>query len=150
MKRVIITLIVLVIVGGAAFVVLLWPEQVSQDALKQDFSAHQRSYEDVAAYMSKKHIKAEITDIPISGTTVDGITYEDSDAYTAFMDGWMNLMCEDHKAIRSDGTTVTFVYKSTGGLLTRRHGEVVYHDPHAVDGVEYFRLSNDWTLHIYK
>ena len=150
MKKVIITVMIVLLLGGAAWFVLLRPEQVSRERLTEDFNSHQQAYKDVASYLHSKHITTELTDIPLAGEEYLGIVYEDSDAYDAFMSGWMQLMCEDHEAIRSDGNTVTFIYESTGGLLVRKKGYVIYCDPHEVNGTDRLRLANDWDLYITK
>ena len=150
MKKVIIIVLIVLLLGGAAWFFLLRPEQVTRENLTQDFESQRKSYEDVAIYLQTKHITTELTDIPMAGETYPGIVYEDSDAYRAFMEGWMQLMCEDHEAIRSDGHTVTFVYESTGGLLVRKKGYVIYCDSHEVNGTDRLRLANDWDLYITK
>ena len=149
MKKLLITLIVLVVAGGVAWFFLLRPEMISQETLTQDFEAHRQAYEDVANYLTKKKITTEITDIPISGKQYEGVEFEDTDEYRAFMDGIMVIMQEDHDAIISDGRTVEFVYHSTGGKLRKLYGSVIYNGFSSVDGKVTVPLTTDgWHLYI--
>ncbi len=149
MKKFLIVLIVLAVVGGVGWFFLLRPEAISQETLTQDFETHRQAYDDVAYYLTKKNITTEITDIPKSGHDYKGITFEDSDEYRAFMDGVMVLMQEDHDAIISDGRTVEFVYHSTGGRLRKLYGSVIYNGIKKVDGKVTVPLTTDgWHLYL--
>ena len=149
MKKILITLIVLAVTGGVAWFFLLRPETISQETLTQDFEAHRQAYEDVAYYLKKKNITTNITDIPMAGHDYEGVTYEDSDEYSAFMDGIMVIMQEDHDAIISDGKTVEFVYHSTGGKFRKLYGSVIYNGFSKVDGKVTVPLTTDgWHLYI--
>ena len=149
MKKILITLIVLAVAGCVAWFFLLRPEVISQETLTQDFEAHRQAYEDVAYYLKKKNITTNITDIPMAGHDYEGVTYEDSDEYSAFMDGIMVIMQEDHDAIISDGKTVEFVYHSTGGKFRKLYGSVIYNGLSKVDGKVTVPLTTDgWHLYI--
>ena len=149
MKKILITLIVLAVAGGVAWFFLLRPEVISQETLTQDFEAHRQAYEDVAYYLKKKNITTNITDIPMAGHDYEGVTYEDSDEYSAFMDGIMVIMQEDHDAIISDGKNVEFVYHSTGGKFRKLYGSVIYNGISKVDGKVTVPLTTDgWHLYI--
>ncbi|MBR1752520.1 MAG: hypothetical protein IJ740_16905 [Ruminococcus sp.] len=149
MKKFLIALIVLAVTGGAAWFFLLRPETISQDTLTQDFETHRQAYEDVAYYLKKKSITTEIKDIPISGKQFDGVVFEDTDEYRAFMDGIYVIMREDHDAIISDGKTVEFVYHSTGGKLKKLYGSVIYNGLSKVEGKITVPLTtNGWHLYI--
>lgn len=151
MKKVLIALLIIVIVGGVGWFVLLRPEQVSNETLKQDFAAHEKDYESVGTYLLKRKITTEITDIAIADKPQEGIVYEDSDEYKAFMDGWYNLMQENHTAIRSDGTQVEFVYESTGGLLNRKYGAIIYNGKNEVDGkTTVYLQKKGWHMYVTK
>ena len=103
MKKILITLIIITLVGGVAWFFLLRPETISQERLTQDFEAHRKAYEDIASYLYKKDITTEIRDIPMSGKQFEGVVYENTDEYRAFMDGIYVIMEADHDAIISDG-----------------------------------------------
>ncbi len=149
MKKFLIALIILAVVGGAAWFVLFRPERISQETLTQDFEAHRQAYEDIALYLKDHKITTEITDIPIAGNNYDGVMFQDSDEYRAFMDGVMEIMSEDHDAIISDGKTVEFVYHSTGGKLCKLYGSVIYNGGKKVDGKITVPLTTDgWHLYI--
>lgn len=149
MKKLLIALIVFVVGGGAAWFVLLRPEAVSQEKLTQDFEAHRQAYEDIALYLKSHKISTEIIDIPLAGKSYDGVVYENSAEYTAFMDGIYEIMKEDHDAIISDGKTVEFIYHSTGGKLRKLYGSVIYNGEKKVDGKVTVPLTTDgWHLYI--
>ena len=149
MKKFLIVLIVLAVAGGAAWFFMLRPEVISQETLAQDFETHRQAYEDVAYYLKKKNITTEITDIPKAGHDYEGVIYENSDEYSAFMDGVMVLMQEDHDAIISDGRTVEFVYHSTGGKFRKLYGSVIYNGFGNVDGKVTVPLTTDgWHLYL--
>ena len=151
MKKILIALIILTVAGGAAWFFLLRPEIISQETLTQDFESHRQAYEDVAYYLKKKNITTEINDIPIAGKKYDGVVYEDSDEYSAFMDGIYVIMQEDHDAIISDGSSVEFVYHSTGGKLRKLYGSVIYNGEKSVDGKVTVPLTTDgWHLYLAK
>ena len=149
MKKIIFAMIILAVVGGVAWFLLLRPEAVSQERLTQDFEAHRQAYEDIAYYLKNKNITTEITDIPISGKKYDGVEFEDTDDYRAFMDGIYTIMKEDHDAIISDGKAVEFVYHSTGGKLRKLYGSVIYNGENKVEGKVTVPLTTDgWHLYI--
>lgn len=149
MKKIIIALIVLAVTGGVAWFFLFRPEVISQEALTQDFETHRQAYEDVAYYLKKKNITTEINDIPISGKQFDGVEFEDTDEYRAFMDAIFEIMREDHDAIISDGKTVEFVYHSTGGKFRKLYGSVIYNGSSKVAGKVTVPLTTDsWHLYI--
>lgn len=151
MKKILIALIILIAAGGIGWFTLLRPESVSQETITQDFETHRKAYEDAASYLIKNNITAEITDIPESGKSYEGITYEESADYAAFMDGIYEIMQEDHDAVISDGKTVEFVYHSTGGKLRRLYGSVIYNGEDRVDGKVTVPLTTDgWHLLIAK
>ena len=149
MKRFLIILIVLTAAGGAVWFTLLRPEAISQETLTQDFETRRQAYEDVAYYLKKKGIAAEITDIPKSGEPYDGVVTEDSDEYRAFADGINVIMQKDHDAVISDGNTVEFVYHSTGGRLQRLYGSVIFNGEKQVEGRITVPLTTDgWHLYL--
>lgn len=148
-KKILIALIVLAVVGGVAWFFLLRPENISQETLTQCFETHCQAYEDVAHYLKKNNITAKITDIPKVGHDYEGITYENTDEYSAFMDGIYEIMQEDHDAIISDGKTVEFVYHSTGGRFRKLYGSVIYNGEKKVEGKVTVPLTTDgWHLYI--
>ena len=127
---------------------LLRPETVSQTAMTQDFETNRQAYEDTAAYLTNKGISADITDVSKDGS-YDGIEAEDSAEYRAFMDGVEEIMSGEHDAIRSDGSTVEFVYHSTGGKLRRLYGSVIYNGGKKVEGKVTVPLTTDgWHLYL--
>ena len=149
MKKILIALVILVLVGGIAWFILLRPEVISQETVTQDFQAHRKAYEDVAYYLQEKKITTEITDIPLAGHSYEGVVFEDSDAYRAFMDGIYEIMCEDHDAIVSDGESVEFVYHSTGGKFVKLYGSVIYNGEKNVEGKITVPLTTDgWHLYL--
>lgn len=149
MKKLLIAFIILAVVGGAAWFVLLRPETISQETLTQDFETHRQAYEDIAMYLRDHKITTEITDIPIADKNYDGVVYEDSDEYRAFMDSVAEIMSEDHDAIISDGRTVEFVYHSTGGKLCKLCGSVIFNGVNTVEGKVTVPLTTDgWHLYI--
>ena len=149
MKKLLIAFIILAVVGGSAWFVLLRPETISQETLTQDFETHRQAYEDIAMYLRDHKITTEITDIPIADKNYDGVVYEDSDEYRAFMDSVTEIMSEDHDAIISDGRTVEFVYHSTGGKLNRLYGSVIFNGVNTVEGKVTVPLTTDgWHLYI--
>ena len=149
MKKFLIAFIILAVFGGAAWFVLFRPERISQETLTQDFETHQKAYEEIAMYLKSHNITTEITDIPIAGKNYDGVVFEDSDEYRAFMDGVMEIMSEDHDAIISDGITVEFVYHSTGGKLNRLYGSVIFNGMKKTEGKITVPLTTDgWHLNI--
>lgn len=151
-KKILIALIVVAVVavvGGVAWFFLLRPESISQETLTQDFETHRQAYEDVAHYLIKNNITAEITDIPKAGHDYEGITHENTDEYSAFMDGVYEIMQEDYDAIISDGKTVEFVYHSTGGKFRKLYGSVIYNGEEKVEGKVTVPLTADgWHLYI--
>ena len=149
MKKLLIAFIILAVVGGSAWFVLLRPETISQETLTQDFETHRQAYEDIAMYLRDHKITTEITDIPIADKNYDGVVYEDSDEYRAFMDSVTEIMSEDHDAIISDGRTVEFVYHSTGGKLCKLCGSVIFNGVNTVEGKVTVPLTTDgWHLYI--
>lgn len=149
MKKFLIALIVLAFAGGMAWFFLLRPETISQETLTQDFEAHRQAYEDVAHYLIKKDITTEIKDIPMAGKQYDGVEYEDTDEYRAFIEAIYVIMEEDHDAIISDGETVEFVYHSTGGKFRKLYGSVIYNGEKTVNGKVTVPLTTDgWHLYI--
>ena len=149
MKKFLIVLIVLAVTGGAAWFVLLRPDTISQERLTQDFETNRQAYQDIALYLNSHKITTEITDIPVAGENYDGVVYEDSDEYSAFMDGIYVIMQEDHDAIISDGKTVEFVYHSTGGKFSKLYGSVIYNGEKKVEGKVSVPLTTDgWHLYL--
>ena len=149
MKKLLTVLTVLAVAGGAAWFYLLRPETISQQTLTQDFETHREAYEDIALYLKQKNITTEITDIPVSGKSYEGVEYEASDEYTAFIDGIYEIMEEDHDAVISDGKTVEFVYHSTGGKLRKMYGSVIYNGESKVPGKVTVPLTtNGWHLYL--
>lgn len=148
MKKIVIALIVFLIAGGAAWFILLRPESISQDRLTEDFEAHRPAYDTVASYLIKNDISAEITDILTSGKTF-GIRTEDSDEFLAFEEAVGEIMRDDHDVIISDGKSVEFVYHSTGGMLQKLRGSVIYNGQNKVEGKITVPLTTDgWHLYI--
>ena len=149
MKKFLIALLISVLAGGTAWFILLRPETISQETITQDFETHRQAYEDVAYYLNKNNITTEIKDIPIAGQQFEGVVYESSDEYRAFMEGIYVIMCEDHDAILSDGETVEFVYHSTGGKLRKLYGSVIYNGKLKTDGKITVPLTSDgWHLYL--
>jgi hypothetical protein len=149
MKKFLIIFIILAAVVGAAWFLLLRPETISQETLTQDFETHRKAYDDIALYLKGHNITTEITDIPMAGKSYDGVAYEDSDEYRAFMNGIYVIMEEDHDAIISDGKTVEFVYHSTGGKLRKLYGSVIYNGEKKVEGKVTVPLTTDgWHLYL--
>ncbi|MCR5121952.1 MAG: hypothetical protein K6B74_05985 [Ruminococcus sp.] len=149
MKKIIIVLFVLAAACGAAWFFLLRPETVSQDTLTKDFEAHRQAYVDIAYYLTQKGITTQIDDIPMSGKKFEGVAFEESDDYRAFMEGVYVLMREDHDAIISDGRSVEFVYHSTGGKLNKLYGSVIYNGRKEVIGKKTVTLAPDgWHLYL--
>ena len=149
MRKFLIALLILAVVGGTAWFILLRPEVISQELLTQDFETHRQAHEDVAQYLIRHQITTEITDIPLADKSYNGVVYEDSDAYRAFMKGIQEIMEEDHDAILSDGNTVEFVYHSTGGILCKLYGSVIYNGENKVDGKVTVPLTTDgWHLYL--
>ena len=149
MRKKLIALVILAVVGVAAWFFLLRPETISQETLTQDFGAHRQAYEDIAYYLAKKDITTEIKDIPMAGKHYDGVVYEDTDEYRAFMEAIYVIMEEDHDAIISDGETVEFVYHSTGGKFRKLYGSVIYNGEKQVKGKVTVPLTTDgWHLYI--
>ena len=149
MKKFLIALLVLAVVGGIAWFILLRPETISQERLTQDFEAHRQAYDDVALYLNSHNISTEIADIPMAGNSYEGVVFEDTDEYRAFMDGIYVIMEEDHDAIHSDGKTVEFVYHSTGGVFNKLYGSVIYNGERKVDGKITVPLTTDgWHLYL--
>jgi hypothetical protein len=151
MKRYLTALFILTLAGVVAWFFLFRPETVSQETLMQDFATHRQAYEDIAAYLQSRHIHTVITDIPIAGQSYEGVVPENSDAYSAFMDGLYVIMGEDHDRIISDGKTVEFVYHSTGGAFVRVYGSVIYTGRNQVDGKITVPLkAAGWHLYLSK
>ena len=149
MKKFLIALLISVLAGGTAWFILLRPETISQETITQDFETHRQAYEDVAYYLNKNNITTEIKDIPIAWQQFEGVVYESSDEYRAFMEGIYVIMCEDHDAILSDGETVEFVYHSTGGKLRKLYGSVIYNGKLKTDGKITVPLTSDgWHLYL--
>ena len=151
MKKFLIAFIILAVVGGAAWFVLFRPETISQETLTQEFEAHRQAYETVALYLDRHDITTEITDIPRSGKSFDGVAYEDSDEYRDFMEAVYVIMQENHDRIVSDGDTIEFVYHSTGGKLNRLYGSVIFNGMKKTKGKITVPLTTDgWHLYIAK
>ena len=149
MRKFLIAMLILAVVGGTAWFILLRPEVISQELLTQDFETHRQAHEDVAQYLIRHQITTEITDIPLADKSYDDVVYEDSDAYRAFMKGIQEIMEEDHDAILSDGNTVEFVYHSTGGILCKLYGSVIYNGENKVEGKVTVPLTTDgWHLYL--
>lgn len=149
MKKFLIAFIILAVAGGVGWFFLLRPETISQETLTHDFEAHRQAYEDIAYYLAKKDITTEIKDIPMAGKQYDGVVYEDTDEYRAFMEAIYVIMEEDHDAIISDGETVEFVYHSTGGKFRKLYGSVIYNGEKQVKGKVTVPLTTDgWHLYI--
>lgn len=148
MKKLIITFLLIIAAGGAAWFFLLFPEEISQERLTEDFNAHRAAYVTIGTYLRKRNITTEIDDIPIAGRKFKGIEKEDSEEYGQFMDAIYEIMQEDHDVIRSDGLSVEFVYRSTGGRLTKLYGSVIYNGFDKVEGKITVPLADGWHLYL--
>ena len=56
MRKFLIALLILAVVGGTAWFILLRPEVISQELLTQDFETHRQAHEDVAQYLIRHQI----------------------------------------------------------------------------------------------
>lgn len=116
------------ILCGAAFFLFLRESKYTDDSAASFFAEHQSAYEEVVSYMRKKEIAADVKDIP----TIDnryGILPEDTDAYRAFLSAVTELMNTDVNEIISDGETVQFLTKKSGGFLNQNYFDFAYGDP---------------------
>ncbi len=149
MKKILSALLIIAVIGGAGWFILLRPEVISQETLTQDFAVHRQTYEDIALYLKSHKISTEIPSIPLADQNYEGVVYEDTDAYSAFINGIYEIMEQDHDVILSDGQTVEFVYHSTGGMLRKRYGSVIYNGEEETEGKITVPLKADgWHLYI--
>lgn len=126
MNKIIKVVFLLLIIGAVGWFFLLRPEQITQENLTQEFTNHEQSYKDIAYYLTKNNITTRIDNIPIAGTNYPGVKNDETPEYGSFIDAIYVVMEEDRDLIQSDGNTVEFIFHSTGGLLNRRKGSVIF------------------------
>ena len=147
-KKIMITLLILLVVGGVAWFLLLRPESISQDSITASFIEHEEAFETVAAYLDENDIPAEITGF-LSMENSYGIATNDSNKFRAFAEGIEELASEDCTKIISDGDTVEFVYPGTGGYFNKLYGSVIFNGEKKVEGKSTVPLNtNGWHLYI--
>lgn len=147
-KKIIITLLILLVVGGTAWFFLLRPESISQDSVTASFMKHEEAFETVAAYLDENDISAEITGF-LSIDNSYGIVRKESTEFRAFAEAVEELISDDCTEIISDGDTVEFVYHSTGGYFNKLYGSVIFNGQEKVEGKITVPLNtNGWHLYL--
>lgn len=63
LKKIIITLLILLVAGGVAWFLLFRPESISQDSITTSFTEHRKVFETVAAYLDENNISADIKEV---------------------------------------------------------------------------------------
>lgn len=148
-KKMMIGGIVLLIAAAIAWFILLRPESISQETAKASFSAHEAACGTVAEYLTANKVSAEITGFFTLDENYGVPMVGNDDAYRDFVESVEELLSRDFSRIISDGSTVEFVYPSTGGKLTARYASVIYNGKTVVDGKSTTELNrNGWHLYI--
>lgn len=147
-KKIIITLLILLVAGGVAWFLLFRPESISQDSITVSFTEHMKVFETVAAYLDENDISAEITGF-LSMENSYGIAINNSDEFRAFAAAVEELTSQDCAEIISDRDTVEFVYPGTGGYFNKLYGSVIFNGEKKVEGKITIPLNtNGWHLYI--
>lgn len=144
--KIIIMLVICALAGGWYF--LFFPEQIGQETVTESFEKHKDAMQTTAEYLVGGNITAKITGF----FTIDenyGVEKTDEDSYSKMVSAVEELLAKEYTEIISDGKTVEFVYRSTGGKLRKLYGSVIYNGEKKVDGKVTVPLTTDgWHLYI--
>lgn len=145
-KIIIAILVICALVGGWYF--LFFPEQISQETVTESFEKHKDAMQTVAEYLVSGNISTKITGF----FTIDenyGVKKTDDDSYSEMISAVEELLTKEYTEIISDGKTVEFVYRSTGGRFKKLYGSVIYNGEKKVEGKVTVPLTTDgWHLYI--
>lgn len=147
-KTIIVITLLCVLVAGWYF--LFFPEKVNSESAAAAYEEHKTAMRDVTYYLVTNNISADITGhfTPYENY---GVAKIDDESYSELADAVEELMTKDYSEIVSDGRTVEFVCRSTGGRFTKVCGSVIYNGKSKVDGKETVPLdTKGWHLYIEK
>ena len=123
--RLIVTLILLAILGMAAYFILLTPSGNNAESAKKLFQDHQSDFKTTAEYLLDKNIDTDI----LGFRTIDenyGIHGDDSKQFKDFAKALSDLQNGEIAIVRSHGGSVTFETYTDGGLLVRDYIALTY------------------------
>lgn len=139
-------LVICALVGGWYF--LFFPERINQETVTESFEKHENAMQTVAEYLVSGNISTKITGF----FTIDenyGVEKTDDDSYSEMISAVEELLTKEYTEIISDGKTVEFVYRSTGGKFRKLYGSVIYNGEKKVEGKVTVPLTTDgWHLYI--
>ena len=144
------TIIVIVLLCALAvgWYLLFFPEEISEERLTDSFKNHEAAMNDIANYLVKNNISADITGF----FTIDdnyGVPKLDETSYRNMVTATEELLTKEYSEIISDGKTVEFIYESTGGYFNKLYGSVIYNGEDGVDGRITVSLNTKgWHLYI--
>ncbi len=122
------TAIFIALLGSGLWFLLFRADGLTADSAKEYYAENQAAFNDIASYMTEKHLIADVTAVPTPDEHF-GIQSEDSDAYRSFYENLINRMRVACKRINSTGDSVEFYMPAKGGLLCQRHAVLIYGDP---------------------
>lgn len=146
LKKIIAILVICALAVGWFF--LLFPEQISQETVTESFEKHKVAMQTAAEYLVGGSISAKITGFFTPDENY-GVKKTDDDSYSEMVYAVEELLTKEYTEIISDGKTVEFVYRSTGGKLKKLYGSVIYNGRKNVEGKVTVPLTTDgWHLYI--
>ena len=139
------------ILVGIGWFLLLRESRNTKQTLNEMYQAHQQAFEDCASYLLEKDANVDITGLPTIDNKYD-IPYEDTKAYTRFMDGLYEVMETDIKEIAAANGCVRFVTYKSGGFLVQTKGAIACGDAPAFLSSTPRDVLNDsgWYYYIIK
>lgn len=147
-RTIVVVTVILILAAGWYF--LLFPESVNNENATAAYETHKTAMREVTKYLVNNHISADITGLFTPNENY-GVVKIDDAAYSDLADAVEELMRKDFTEIISDGRTVEFVCRSTGGHFTKVYGSVIYNGESKVDGKETVPLdTKGWHLYIEK
>lgn len=147
-KTIIVIAAILILAAGWYF--LLFPESVNNENATATYETHKTAMREVTYYLVNNNISTDITGLFTPDENY-GVKKINDESYSEFVDAVDELMRKDYSEIISDGRTVEFVCRSTGGRFTKVYGSVIYNGESNVDGKETVPLdAKGWHLYIEK
>lgn len=125
MKKFIVILVLMMIVGGVAEIFFLRPETVSVDAVKSEYEKNRECYETIGYYLAENNISADIKGVLTDDETY-GVPVISDASYVKFNAAVQIVMGEKITEIISADNSVEFLFESTGGGATKLSGKLIY------------------------
>lgn len=141
--------VILIAVAVVSWFILLRPSEISQESVTENFENHKESFYTVAEYLTENKIDTKI----YSNLTSDnnyGVPEISKDTYEKFTLAIEEVLKEGCVSVVSDGSTVEFVYPSSGGLFNKLNASVIYNGKNTVEEKITVQLNKDgWHLYVY-